>query len=113
MNVGITAKAFDARLHDAEDRQVDRIWKNIQDRDLVGLLCDVARKYHFAPRSLLGRSRHATVTCARHEFWSLVHGTLAPSLPELGRMVERDHTTVMSALRKRERALAAEYGCAS
>lgn len=62
---------------------------------------------HGVPVSaVVGRDRGPTVSRARHELWSLLHGTWGLGLAEIGRLVERDHTTIMCALREREAEIA-------
>jgi chromosomal replication initiator protein len=64
----------------------------------------IAAKHGITVEALLGRGRTKTVAEARHELMALLRGTFAFSFPEIGRIVGRDHSTVMYALRKRESA---------
>jgi chromosomal replication initiator protein len=61
--------------------------------------------HHFKLRSgdLLSKDRHKSVAFARHVAMYLCNQRLKCSFPELGRAFgNRDHTTVMSAVRKVE-----------
>ena len=62
----------------------------------------IAREHVITVAGLLGRSHSATLARARRELWSLVRGSLGYSLPELGRLFDRDHSTILVAIRKRE-----------
>jgi chromosomal replication initiation ATPase DnaA len=59
---------------------------------------------------LEGESRARSVKRARHRLWCLVRHTLDLSYPEMERLFEADHTTILSAVRKRERELLASIG---
>jgi chromosomal replication initiation ATPase DnaA len=57
---------------------------------------------------LQGKSRSRSVIRARHRIWCLVRHTLDLSYPEMERLFEVDHTTIVVAVRKRERELEGE-----
>jgi chromosomal replication initiation ATPase DnaA len=59
--------------------------------------------------SVVVGTRHASVARARHRLWMVMRHTLGFSFPELGILFEVDHTTVMSGVKKCERALEAEH----
>jgi chromosomal replication initiation ATPase DnaA len=56
-------------------------------------------------RVLQGKSRSRNVIRARHRLWSLLRHTLDLSYPEMEAVFEADHTTIVVAVRKREREL--------
>lgn len=61
-----------------------------------------------------GRDYHAEVTAIRELFWLLRNASgqeRRPSFPEIGGAVERDHSSVIAAVKKTERMIAerAEY----
>ena len=63
----------------------------------------VCHHFHLASRELVSKDRHKTVAFARHVAMYLCKSRLKSSFPELGRAFGgRDHTTVMSAVRKIE-----------
>lgn len=55
---------------------------------------------------LIGPSHAPRITSLRHEVWSLIHGTLGFSHCEIARLFCVDHTTVRSAVTRRERMIA-------
>ncbi|MBI4700547.1 MAG: chromosomal replication initiator protein DnaA [Deltaproteobacteria bacterium] len=63
----------------------------------------VCHHFHLRSAELASKDRHKTVAFARHVAMYLCKQRLACSFPELGRAFgNRDHTTVMSAVRKIE-----------
>lgn len=63
----------------------------------------VCHHFHLRSADLLSKDRHKTVAFARHVAMYLCKSRLKCSFPELGRAFgNRDHTTVMSAVRKIE-----------
>jgi chromosomal replication initiation ATPase DnaA len=50
-------------------------------------------------------SRQKTKTLARHHCWMVIRHTLDLSLPEIGQLWGRDHTTVLQGIRKAEAQL--------
>lgn len=63
-----------------------------------GALSVIARAHGTGIAEVLGRSRVAHVTEARYEFASALRGS-GWSLPRIGKLLGRDHTTIMSGLR--------------
>jgi chromosomal replication initiation ATPase DnaA len=61
-------------------------------------------------RVLQGKCRSRSVIRARHRIWCLLRHTLDLSYPEMARVFEADHTTIVVAVRKREQALALDAG---
>ena len=70
----------------------------------LGLAAKLAAEYHVPMAKVIGRDRHKTAAAARHHLWALIHGTLVMSYPEVAEIFGVDHTTVMAAIRKRERS---------
>lgn len=58
---------------------------------------------------VIAGGRHASVARARHRLWMVMRHTLGLSFPEIAILFEVDHTTVMSGVKKCERALEAEH----
>jgi chromosomal replication initiation ATPase DnaA len=54
---------------------------------------------------LQGKCRSRSVIRARHRLWCLLRHTLDLSYPEMAQVFEADHTTIVVAVRKREREL--------
>lgn len=71
------------------------------------LVFRVAREHAVLPSDVLGAVRWPRVVSARHELWSLLDGTYGLGPSELSRIVGVDRTTIMAALKNRERRLRA------
>lgn len=71
--------------------------------DVAAILERVAERFDVTVDDLKGRDRHKQVTAARHvAMWAVRQRKL--SFPEIGRLFgNRDHTTVMNAVRKIDR----------
>ncbi len=80
----------------------------LTERDLVEVLDQVCRIHHVTRAEICGRSRSRTVSFARHDLWWRLrnHATLSFSYIELGRLFDRNHTTVLHGVRAWERAIA-------
>ncbi len=63
---------------------------------------DVARAYRVSVKELLGRGRTAHVARARKDLYVALYRQLGWSFARVGRFVDRDHTTVMFAIREAE-----------
>jgi chromosomal replication initiation ATPase DnaA len=73
-------------------------------KDLKTIICEaVAETYGLEPKSIAGDGIHKTHAEARQVFCLLVRELCEASLPEIGRMVSRDHTTVMQGIRAAKR----------
>lgn len=66
-------------------------------RALIARIADV---YGVTVADVLGESRTLTIARARHAVIAELRTNFGFSLPEIGRIVGRDHTTVLAALRK-------------
>ena len=82
----------------------ERELSQIQGTKKLTSLDDIQRAvcHHFHVRStdLTSKDRHRTIALARHVAMYLGKQRLGVSFPELGRAFGKDHTTVMSAVRK-------------
>lgn len=75
----------------------------MSDESVLYIQAATAKYFGLAPATLLGKDRHKSVAMARHVAMYLCKKLLGRSFPELGREFgRRDHTTVMSAVRKVE-----------
>ena len=73
----------------------------------------IAYSYGFELDELLySRGRARTLVRARHHLWTVIQHTLDLSTPEIARAFGVDHSTVLYAVRKFERHLAAMYPAA-
>ncbi|MFO0739154.1 MAG: helix-turn-helix domain-containing protein [Labilithrix sp.] len=73
----------------------------LAERDLLGLLDRVCREHHVTRAEVCSRNRSRSVANARHDlWWRLRHlHSLAFSYVEIGRLFERNHTTVLHGVR--------------
>ena len=69
-------------------------------RGLLDLVDDLCRRRGVLRRELLGRHRTRGVVRARHELWWLLRHDpeRTYSLPELARLFDRDHTTILAGV---------------
>ncbi|MBW3095656.1 helix-turn-helix domain-containing protein [Pseudohoeflea coraliihabitans] len=64
------------------------------------IIVEVAERFGFAPREIVGRSRYKPLTRARQAAMAEVYLHRPDmSLPQIGRFFNRDHTTVLHALK--------------
>lgn len=65
------------------------------------ILSEVAGRHGVTIAAITGRSVRREIVAARHEAIALAHAARPDlSLPALGRLFRRDHTTILNALRK-------------
>ena len=83
------------------------IIRDLETRDLLGVAKEIARKHHVTLEELLGRRRRGPEASARHELWHRLYEAI-PSLPKLGEIFGRDHTTVMAAVHKHDQSVDVE-----
>lgn len=67
-------------------------------RSLTDIIYVVAEHYGISPSELLSRSRSKTAAEARIVAYALARDITVTSLPEIGDVFCRDHTTVMSGV---------------
>lgn len=74
---------------------------------LTQLIGDVAGAFSVDPVELFEPSRSMkSVADARHVVaWAVRHWVPKPSFPEIGKMLNRDHTTIMHAVRRIDEAI--------
>ncbi len=65
----------------------------------------IAVRHGVRVEALLGTDRLGPVAAARFEFWCVLHGTFGIPFAEIGRIVGRDHTTVIDGITKHETGL--------
>lgn len=59
-----------------------------------------AAEFGVTREQLIGESRQASIVLARFAAMALGHRLLGYSLPRLGRLLRRDHTTVLNGIRR-------------
>src|SRR5690349_5930608 len=77
------------------------IIRDLETRDLLGVAKEIARNHHVTLEELLGRRRRGPEASARHELWHRLYEQI-PSLPKLGEIFGRDHTTIMAGVHKHD-----------
>ena len=73
--------------------------------DVLRVIDRIAREHDVRPAELLGRSRLKHIALARHHAMAVIRWSSTMSLPAIGHLFERDHTTVMSGIAKYDRWL--------
>ena len=74
----------------------------LQQHGLFGLVLDIAARRNVLPEDILGRRRGKLVMAARKDLYVALRER-GMSYPEIGAMLDRDHTTVLSGCRSRVR----------
>lgn len=69
--------------------------KHLRARGLWPALALVAKAYHVTPDDVLGARRDKSVSAARASYCWALHESRGLSYPEIGRLLGRDHSTVM------------------
>lgn len=89
-----------------QKRRLEKIRAQIEAGGVKAIIAEVALKHGFAVEDILGRSRVKGLIVARHEaIHEVAKARPSMSLPQLGRIFNRDHSTILSALNKfRDRA---------
>ncbi|WP_322958389.1 DnaA/Hda family protein [Mycoplasmopsis felis] len=64
------------------------------------ILKSVAKHYKVKEKEILGKSRKKEIVIARHICILLVHNLLTYSSTQIGRLFNRDHSTILSAIKK-------------
>lgn len=88
-----------------EKSSVEVVYGRLADAGLLPFVREFARRRGIPMTQLLSRQRPQSTSKARVELFALVHDTLGLSFPETGRLFDRDHTTIMSAVNSRRAEL--------
>lgn len=66
------------------------------------LILSIAREHGLTYADMIGKSRRKHIVQARHEaIWAVRDARPDMSLPQIGRLFHKDHTSILHALRKR------------
>lgn len=95
----LTNRPIDLTFAQGELSSVSGRGKVLSIEDIQKAVCN---HFHLRPADLLSKDRHKTTAFARHVAMYLCKQKLPVSFPEVGRAFGKDHTTVMSAVRKVE-----------
>lgn len=75
----------------------------------AAIIRSVAVKHGVSVETILGRDKTKEVCAARHEAVYEVRKNTRLSLPQMGLIFHRDHTTLISSIRRHERTLSHEH----
>lgn len=67
---------------------------------IKSIIAAVARETNIHIRAILSGDRSRNVTAARHEIMRRAYATGRYSLPQIGRAMGRDHTSVVNGIRR-------------
>lgn len=88
----------------------EQIWRRVAEQGWGRVAASIARAHRMQPASMFGRDRHPRTVKARDRFMAIVRDTVGMSFPELGAMVDRDHSSVISAVARHHERLMKEHG---
>jgi hypothetical protein len=76
-------------------------------RDLLGYLDAICRLRNVTREEICGRGRTKAIAAARHELWWHLrhHPSFRFSYEELGRLFDRNHSTVLQGVRAHQRSI--------
>ena len=67
-----------------------------------------SRAFEVPPRAIISRRRLPTIARARQALYAALYRACETSYPQLGRLLNRDHTTVLYGVREAEADAAAD-----
>lgn len=85
--------------------EVAAIQSRLMERGKYGVAIAVAREHGITTERMLSRDHRPPAASARFSFWFELHEEHRLSYPEIGRLVDRDHTTVRSGVLTHARRL--------
>lgn len=80
--------------------RVDRIRARLEERRLFAIVQDACDECDVPVDDVLGERRLASLCATRHLVWFYLYRETRLSYPEIGRIFEVDHTTVLSAVHR-------------
>ena len=78
---------------------VREIIDDLNTRDALELAERIAKTHGVALDDMLGRCRRRPLSRARHELWARLYEEAIPTFAALGRVFDRDHTTIRDGVR--------------
>jgi chromosomal replication initiation ATPase DnaA len=88
------------------EKSFREIVRDLRSRKFFDLATGIAREHHVSIGEMLGRSHHPAESFARHHLWSVLYERLF-SLVAVGELIGRDHTSVLSGIRRYRESLVA------
>lgn len=83
-----------------DDVFIDREWQLEQ---CVSIARDVCENRGVSWMEMLSQRKAKHIVSARHEYFSKAYNTTKASLVTIGKAIDKDHTTVVSALKPTQR----------
>ena len=83
----------------ARDDRVARLRYRLEQLGLVEVVGRAADEHHVTLEDVLGPRRTASVSAARKAAMVALYVDYGKSMPEVGELLDRDHSTVFAALR--------------
>lgn len=84
----------------AADPQASAVIAELRQRDLFEIVERIARRFNVTAREVCGHGRSKPVAMARHAVWAELYALGHWSYPRIGQLFRRDHTTIVTAVRK-------------
>lgn len=84
--------------------RVARVLERLDQRGALVALLRLCVRDDVTPEAVVGWSRLSELVRTRHELWGVAIDSLGLGYKEAERIFEVDHSTIISALRKREKA---------
>ena len=64
----------------------------------MAIIKGVAKRHGITVKQIMGRSTYTEIVEARHHAMRIIHAVYGDSSTRIGRLFNRDHTTVLAAL---------------
>lgn len=84
-----------------------KLWRKDAPIMLMDILREVAADHGFKVKQIQSDKRYKSLVRARQDYCWRARNRTQKSLPEIGRVINRDHTTVMHAIRAHEKRMRA------
>lgn len=91
-----------------DDARTLAIFDRLERKGLLQLAVRMAFLYRITSEALVGRAKSRTTVAARQHLCALIRWSTALSFPEIGALLDLDHTTVIHAVRVHEARINAE-----
>lgn len=88
---------------DSPEERARRVLARLAEMGLQGEIAAAAALYHVTPELIVGRDRGTSVVMARHAVWASIRERHHKSYPEIGRLFEVDHRSIMHGVARHTR----------
>lgn len=103
MTAGQRAAIAAVATPESPEERNKRLLRGLDESGLLGLVQNVAIRFAVTVDDIVSHSRTRSVAAARHMCWRAISMVHRKSLPEIGKLFEVDHTSVLSGLRSAKR----------